>query len=160
MGPDGMSKKQHKQLDAARRVAEPGSEILAYGTGTGHARMSRGLIGLVVGFVALFVVVLLAVHVVLIPGVVLVVVAIGLIRPRRGVAVTPDGVLVFHESMWNAKPNRLIFSGPAASFHTPTSSTGSRVSVLLGPERVTLKTTHYERLLHAVAPPALELPPT
>ena len=159
MGPHGTSKRQHKKLDAARRVAEPGSEILAYGTGSGHARMSKGLVGLVVGFAVLFVVLLVAVHVVLIPGVVLVVLAIALIRPKRGVALTPDAVLVFHESMWNGKPNRLILSTPADSFsasNTP-STGGSRVSVLLGTERVTLKTNEYERLLRgAVAPPAVE----
>jgi hypothetical protein len=162
MGPDGISKRQHKKLDAARRIAEPGSEILAYGTGSGHARMSKGLVGLVVGFAALFLVVLVAVHVVLIPGVVLVVVVIGLVRPKRGVAVTPNAVLVFHESMWNGKPNRLILSTPAPSFSASNApSTGnSRVSLLLGTERVSFKKNEYERLLRGVVPPAVELPPT
>jgi hypothetical protein len=162
MGSSGMSKKQHQKLDAARRVAEPGVEILAYGTGTGHARMSKGLIGLVVGFVVLFVIVLVAVHVVLIPGVVLIVVAIGLIRPRRGVALTPDSVLVFHESMWSGKPNRLILSTPAASFSGSTAPGPghSRVALLLGTERVSLKTNEYERLLRAGVPPAVEIPPS
>ena len=162
MGSDGVSKRQHKNFDAARRVSDPGLEILAYATGSGHTRMSRGLIGLVAGFAVLFVVVLVAVHVVLIPGVVLVVVAIGLMRPKRGVALTPDAVLVFHESMWNGKPNRLILSAPAASFSASNApSTGaSRVSLLLGSERVTLKTNEYGRLLRAVVPPAVELPPT
>jgi 4-amino-4-deoxy-L-arabinose transferase-like glycosyltransferase len=162
VGTDGMSKRQRKKLDAARRVNESGSEILAYGTGSGHARLSKGLIGLVVGFAVLFLVVLVLVHVVLIPGVVFVVVVIGLIRPKRGVALTPDAVLVFHESVWNGKPNRLILSSPASSFSAsnPPISGGSRVSLLLGTERVTLKASEYERLLRAVAPPAVELPPT
>jgi len=161
MGPDAMSKKQHKKLAAARRIAAPGSEILAYGTGSGHARMSRGLVGLVTGFAVLFLIVLETVHVVLIPGVVLVVVAIGLVRPKRGVALTSDGVLVFHESMWNGRPNRLILDIPATSFSAPNppSSADSRVSLLLGTERVTLKKDEYERLLRAVAPSAVELPP-
>jgi hypothetical protein len=115
MDSDGMNKGQRKKLAAARRVAESGSEILAYGTGSGHARLSKGLVGLVVGFAVLLLVVLVLVHVVLIPGVVLVVVAIGLIRPKRGVALTPDAVLVFHESIWNGKPNRLILRSPASS---------------------------------------------
>ena len=162
MGSDGMSKRQHKKLDAARRIVDRGSEILAYGTGSGHARISKGLIGLVVGFAVLFVVVLIAVHVVLIPGVVLVVVTTGLIRPKRGVALTRDAVLVFQESMWNGKPNRLILSFPAASFSASNalSPRVSRVSFLLGTERITLKTNEYERLLRAVVPPAVELPAT
>lgn len=149
-----MSKRQHQKLDAARRIAEPGSEILAYGAGSGHARMSKGLVGLVVGFAVLFLVVLVTVHVALFPGVVLIVVAIGLIRPKRGVALTPDAVLVFHESMWNGKPNRLILSTPAASFSASNApSTGdSRVSLLLGTQRVSFRKNEYERLLRAVVP--------
>ena len=161
MGADGINKRQAKKLDAARRVTESGSEILAYGTGSGHARLSKGLIGLVVGFALLFLVLLVLVHVVLLPGVVLVVLAIGLIRPKRGVALTPDAVLVFHESMWNGKPTRLLLSSPASSFSpsNPPNSGSSRVSLLLGAERVTLKTNEYQRLLRAVASPAVELPP-
>ena len=161
MGSDGMSKRQRKKLEAARRVTEAGPEILAYGTGTGQARLSKGLIGLVGGFAVLFLVLLVLVHVVLIPGVVLVVVAIGLIRPKRGVALTSDAVLMFHESVWNGKPNRLILSSPPSSFSVsnPPNSGGSRVALLLGTERVTLKTNEYQRLLRAVAPPAVELPP-
>lgn len=158
MGSDGLSKRQHKKLEAVRRVAEPGTEILAYGTGSGHARLSKGL---VVGFVLLFVVVLVLVHVALIPGVIFVVVAVGLIRPKRGLALTPDAVLVFHESMWNGKPNRLLLTSPASSFsasNAPNAS-GSRVSLVLGAERITLKANEYERLLRAVVPPAVELPP-
>jgi hypothetical protein len=157
---NGMSKRQYKKLDAARGIAGPGTEILAYGTGSGHARMSKGLIGLIVGFGLLFAVVLVAVHVVLIPGVVLVVVAIGLIRPKRGVALTPDSVLLFHESIWSGRPNRLILSDPAGALSAAGSpSTGtSRVSLLLGDERITLKRAEFEPLLRAAALSTHELP--
>jgi hypothetical protein len=157
-----MTKKQRKRLDAARGVAGPCIEILAYGTGTGHARMSKGLIGLIVGFGLLFVVVLVAVHVVLIPGVVLVVVAIGLIRPKRGVALTPDAVLVFHENIWNGQPNRLILSSPAdvLSASGTAGTRGSRVSLLLGNERITMKRNAYEPLLRAAAPLPIHERPT
>jgi hypothetical protein len=135
---------------------------LAYATGTGHARISKGLVGLVVGFVVLFVVVLVAIHVALIPGVVLLVVAIGLIRPKRGVAVTTDAVLVLHESMWNGTPNGLIVSSPVAplSGSAAGGTGGPRVSVLLGTERITLKRDEIERLLRAIAPATVEPPPT
>jgi hypothetical protein len=161
MSSDGTSKKQRKKLEAARRVAAPGTLILAYATGTGHARISKSLVGLVVGFAALFVVVLLAVHVALIPGFVLVVVAIGLVRPKRGVALTPDAVLVFHESMWNGTPKSLIVSAPVASLSASDTATtgGSRVSLLFGTERITLKKDEFERLLRATAPTSLETPP-
>jgi hypothetical protein len=161
VGPNRISRRQQKKLDAARRVTESRPEVLAYGTGSGHARLSKSLIGLVVGFAVLFLVVLVLAHVVLIPGVVLVVVAIGLTRPKRGVALTPDAVLVFHESLWNGKPNRLILSSPASSFSASHPNIGgSRVSLLLGTERVTLKANEYKRLLRAVAPPAVEPPPS
>jgi len=160
MNTDRMSKRQHKKLEAARRLAEPGSQIVAYGTGTGHARISTGLIGLLVGFAVLFVVVLVAVHVALIPGVVLVVVAIGLVRPKRGLALTPDAILVFHESMWNGTPNRLILSSPVSSLSAAAAASGaSRVTVLLGTERVTLKAPEFDRLLRASVPPTAEVPP-
>ena len=162
MGSDGMSKRQRRKLDAARHVAEPGSEILAYGTGNGHARMSKGLVGLVVGFAVIFVVVLVALHTVVIPGVVLVVVAIGLLRPKRGVAVTPDAVLVFHESVWNGKPNGVILRGPADSLSASGASSAgaSRVTLHLGTERITMKANEFERLLRASRPPIVEAPPT
>jgi hypothetical protein len=162
MGTERMSRRQYKKLDAARRVTDGGEDVLAYATGKGHARISKGLICLVVGFAALFVVLLAAVHVVLIPGVVLVVVAIGLIKPKRGVAVTPDAVLVFHESIWNGKPNRLVLSAPAAELSAANlASTGApRASLVLGAERITLKTEEFERLLRAVERPIVEHPPT
>jgi hypothetical protein len=160
MGSEGMSRRQYKKLEAAGQVAEPGTAILAYGSGTGHARMSKGFVGLVVGFAALFVVLLAAVHVVLIPGAVLVVVAIGLIRPKRGVAVTPDAVLVFHESIWNGRPTRLILSAPATSLSASSGSNdASRASLLLGTERITLKRNVFALLLRAVEPSTVELPP-
>jgi hypothetical protein len=160
MGSDGTIKRQSKKLDAARDVAEPGTEILAYGTGSGHVRISKGLIGLFVGFVLLFVVVLAAVHVALIPGVVLVVVAVGLARPKRGVALTPDAVLLFHESIWSGKPNRLLLSSPVAALSASGGqSTGtSRVSLLLGSERISMKRGEFEPLLRAAALSTPELP--
>jgi hypothetical protein len=161
MGSNGMTKKQDKKLAAARGIADPGARILTYGTGSGHARMSKGLIGLVVGFVAAFAVVLVTIHLVLFPGVILIVVAIGLIRPKRGVALTPDSVLVFHESLWGGKPNRLILSAPISSFQTAGAlSTGStRVTLDFGTERIAMKSNEYERLLRAVVPPVVEFPP-
>jgi hypothetical protein len=157
-----MTKRQCKKLDAARGLADPRSQIVAYGSGTGHARISTGLVGLVVGFVVVFVVVLVAVHVALIPGVVLVVVAIGLVRPKRGVARTPDAILVFHESVWNGTPNRLILSAPVASLSAAGAANNgaSRVTVLLGTERITLKAADFDRLLGSTVLPTAELPPT
>jgi hypothetical protein len=162
MSSEGMSKRQHKKLDAARRVAGPDVQILAYAAGTGHARISKGFVGLVVGFVVLFVAVLVVIHVALIPGVVVVVVAIGLLRPKRGVALTTDAVLVFHESMWNGAPNGLIVISPVAALSGADAARtgGSRVSVPLGTERITLKRDEIERLLRAAAPSSVEPPPT
>jgi hypothetical protein len=160
MGTYEISKRQQKKLDAARGIAGPGTEIFAYGTGNGHARMSKALIGLIIGFGLLFAVVLVAVHVVLIPGVVLVVVAIGLIRPKRGVALTTDAVLLFHESIWSGRPNRLIVSSPAAALSAEGSPSAgsSRVSLLLGNERITLKRAEFESLLRAAPLSTPELP--
>ena len=138
MGSDGMNKRQRKKLEArARRVTEAGPEILAYGTGTGQARLSKGLIGLLGGFAVLFLVLLVLVHVVLIPEWFSSWWQSASSGQKRGVALTSDAVLVFHESVWNGKPNRLILSSPPSSFSAsnPPNSGRSRVTVLLGTEQ-------------------------
>jgi hypothetical protein len=160
MGHDAMSRAVRKKLDAARRLADPGREILAYGSGVGQARMAKGAVGLAAGFAVVFLVVLVALHTVLIPGFLLVLMVIRLIRPKRGLALTNGAVLVFHESMWNGRPSHLIMSAPAPAF-VPSDAAGtggSRVFLHLGPERVTLKGKEYERLLRAVKRPGAELP--
>jgi hypothetical protein len=162
MGPDVMSRAVRNRFDAARRSAGPGKEILAYGSGIGHARMAKGAIGLAATFAVVFIFALVALHTVVIPGVLLVLVVIRLIRPKRGLALTPGAVLVFHESMWNGKPSRLILSAPVPAFvpDDATGTRGSRVFLHLGAERVTLKRKEYERLLGAVKSPGAELPAT
>jgi hypothetical protein len=150
MTTDGMNRRQRRRLDAARQLVGPDTTILAYGGGRGHARMSKGVVGLAAGFLVVFVAVLALLHAVLLPGGVLLIVGIGMIRPRRGVALTPDAVLLLHESEWNGKPNRLILrAAPVAFVPTGSGSAGS-VSFQLGTERVTLKRREYERLLSAV----------
>ena len=84
MGPHRTSRRQRKNLEAAQGIAGPGAPVLALGGGTGHPRITKGVIGLAVGFVLLFAVVLAFLHFVLIPGVVIVLVAVQMIRPRRG----------------------------------------------------------------------------
>ena len=49
MTTDGMNRRQRRRLDAARQLVGPDTTILAYGGGRGHARMSKGVVGLAAG---------------------------------------------------------------------------------------------------------------
>jgi hypothetical protein len=160
MDSDGTNRRQRKNLDAARKLAGPRSDVLAYASGSGHARMSKGFIGLVTCFILLFAIVLVVIHAVVIPGAVIIVVAIGLLKPRRGLALTSDAVLVFHESIWSGRPNRLTSQFPISSLMAAKSAgaRSSRVNILFGAEGVSLKEKEFERLLRA-AVPAVERPP-
>ena len=156
MDTSGLTGKQRKTFEAARRCVGPNVKVLVVGNGTGHARMTKGLIGLIAAFAALFGLTLALLHVVLIPGALLFVVGIGLVRPRRGVALTPDGVFVLHESLWTGKPNRILLTALPAHF-TPVGAKGdSKVCVQLGSEQVTFKRHEYDRLLRAVQSQASE----
>jgi hypothetical protein len=155
-----MNRRQRRNLDAARKLAEPGSEILAYASGSGHARLSKGFIGVATCFILLFAIVLLVIHAVVIPGAVVIVVAIALLKPRRGVVLTGDAVLVFHKSIWSGRPNRLISQFPTSALMAAKSAgtRSSRVNLLFGTERVSLKEREFDRLLQAAVPPAVERP--
>ena len=156
MNASGLTMNQNKTFRAALRCLGPGVDVLAFGNGTGHARMTKGLVGLLAAFAALFGLTLALLHVVLIPGALLLLVGIGLVRPRRGVALTADGVFVLHESLWTGRPNHLLLTASPADF-TPVGAHGdSKVRVQLGSELVTFKHQEYDRMLRAVQSHATE----
>ena len=150
MNASGPTRKQHKTFQAALKCVGPEVKVIAFGNGTGHPRMTKGFVGLIAAFAALFSLTLALMHVVLIPGALLLLVGIGLVRPRRGVALTEDGVIVLHESLWTGHPNRILLTASPGHF-TPVGAHGdSKVRVQLGSEQVTFKQHEYERMLRAV----------
>jgi hypothetical protein len=135
---------------AAKDVVGQGTNILVYGSGTGHPRMTKGFIVLAGVVVAVLALVLVLTHHLLLPGGLLILVAYRLLRPRRGVALTPTAVIVFHLSMWNGKPKRVLLTAPPAAFVPIDGSTTGRVSVQLGSECVTFKRQVFDHLLEVV----------
>jgi len=90
---------------------------------------------------------------VLIPGVLLIIVGAAMVRPRRGIALMSTGLLVMHESMVDATPNRILFQAPLSALPVAIDETAGTVQTYvlleLGPERVRIKRSTYESLLVA-----------
>jgi hypothetical protein len=145
----GSSRREQKKARQAQSLVA--GQAVAYGSGTGHVRFSQSLVGTVIGFVALFVVVLLVLGRFLIPGVVLLVIAASAIRPRRGVAITPQGIFVMHENMVDNMPNQVVAHGPISGITSlvDDNERASHVRLAVGREIVRLRRTTYAFLCSA-----------
>ena len=145
----GTSRREQKKARQAQALVA--DQAVAYGSGTGHARLSQSLVGAAIGFVALFVVVLLVLGRFLIPGVVLLVVAASTIRPRRGVAITPQGIFVMHENMVDNMPNQVVAHGPISGITSLVDDDGkaAHVRLAVGGEIVRLRRSTYAFLRSA-----------
>jgi hypothetical protein len=146
------TRRDRKKLAKAEKIVGPEAPILAYGSGVGHARMSKVFIGIGIGFVVAFFLVLLLLGKLLIPGVLLVLVAASSLRPRRGVAITPAAVLVLHESMLDSLPNRVVTYGQLNEIRSIDVGDDVRrhVKLHVGPEVIRMKRSAYEALLAEV----------
>jgi hypothetical protein len=150
---------KRRGLEATKALLGPATNVRAYAFGRAHARMTNGAWGLIAIFGTAFVVVLIALQTILIPGVLLVLVLYGMVRPRRGVAVTDDGVVVMALSGWNGTPRHVIDTQPHAALRAGIrGANGSKVNVQLGSDLITLKRADFESLL-AAAPDAAVPPP-
>ena len=115
--------------------------------------MTEGLLMLVGVFIVVSVGAFIETGTVLIPGALLIIVGAAMVRPRRGIALMSTGLLVMHESMADATPNRILFQAPlsalAAEIHETAGTVQTNVFLELGPERVRIKRSTYESLLVA-----------
>jgi hypothetical protein len=148
------TRRKRKNLAKARKLGGPSSEVIAYGSGVRKARFSPGLIILVGGYIAVSVAVLVLTGKFLIPGVLLIIIGASILRPRRGIAVTPGGLLVMHESAVDAAPNRILFGIPlealtAAAIQDQQGAVQTSVDLELGTERIRMKRSSFETLLLA-----------
>ncbi len=131
-----------KGATAAQALLPTGSHLDAYVLGRAHARMTTGAAVATAAFAAVFIVGLML-GVVFIPGVLLVWFVINEIRPPRGLAVTDDGVVLMARSFWRGLPSRVMATvGEPRVEGTP----GGRTTLDVGPERVTLSGSEFERL--------------
>jgi hypothetical protein len=146
-----LTRSQRKKLGSARKVVGASTEIVGYWSGKGHTRAAKALLYLGIGYAVAFVAVQILLGRFLIPGVLLIVAVYYLVRPLRGIAVTPVGVLVLHESMMNGQPSRVLFVAPPGALGPLDEHLeGKRhVRVQIGSELIRLKRDDYQSLLLA-----------
>jgi hypothetical protein len=131
-----------KGAAAAQALLPSNSHVGAYVFGRGHARMTTGA-AIATGVFAVAFIVGLMLGVVFFPGALLVWFVINEVRPPRGLAVTDDGVVLMARTFWRGLPSRVMATVPAPRVEgTP----GGRTTLDVGPERVTLSGSEFERL--------------
>ena len=152
-----MTSRATRRVDKKRAAAEqllgPGTVLRAYSSGAGHARWSGDLTALVGGFVLALVVSVLAFHVFVFPGVLLIVAAYLLFRPRLAIAVGAGGAALLRESIWTGRPYRVLEVHALSELpaHDLAAGDGKRITVALGAERVTVRRADYLRLQQAAS---------
>jgi hypothetical protein len=155
-----MTRQQRKGQEAIRKLVGPGDEVTAFAFGRAHARMTTGAWSLIAVFGTLFVIVLVALKTILIPGAVLIWIPYGMVRPRRGVAVARSGIIVAALSGWNGAPKHVTAILPPDALRGGIrNATGSKVDVQLGDDLITLKRQDFESLLAAVPDGRIPPPP-
>jgi hypothetical protein len=153
-----MTRQQRRGQDAVRKLLGPGTDVLTFAFGRAHTRMTNGAWALIAIFGTAFVIVLVALKTVLIPGVLLIWILYNMIRPRRGVAVTGSGIVVTELSGWNGEPKRLTETLRSGALQAGIrNARGSKVDVQLGADLITVKRSDFEALVAAA--PVDRVPP-
>jgi len=144
-----MSKRtRRKHAGQVASLLPPDSMVREYAVGQAHARMTMGAIIAIALFVGVFVTAL-ALGVVVYPGVLLLLFVSHSVRPPRGIAATDQGVVLVERRFLTGKPSKVLALGPGSGLLS-TRSAGRRVVVAMGPDRVTMRRSEYDRLLRAV----------
>jgi hypothetical protein len=153
-----MTRQQQRGQDAVRKLLGPGTEVLTFAFGRSHARMTNGAWVLIAIFGSAFVIVLVALKTILIPGVLLIWILYNMIRPRRGVAITRSGIVITELSGWNGAPKRVTETLPSGALQAGIrNASSSKVDVQLGADLITVKRSDFESL--AAAAPVEQVPP-
>ncbi len=92
---------QEKTQQAIARLLGPEVAVRSYALGSANARMTPLAIGLMGGFVLVFIAPALLSGRLLLPGFLLIYLLVRGFKPYRGVAVTSVGVVLFHCSPWS-----------------------------------------------------------
>src|SRR5262245_40372978 len=155
-----MTGQQRKGQEGVQKLLGPGDEVTAFAFGRAHARMTSGAWSLIAIFGTLFVIVLVALKTIVLPGALLIWILYGMVRPRRGVAVARSGIVVAAWSGWNGAPKRVTVVLPPEALRSGIrKAIGSKVDVQLGDDLVTLKRQDFEALLRAVPDGRIPPPP-
>jgi hypothetical protein len=113
--------------------------IRAFARGRANARWSTGASWVVGVFAAAFVAAFVFLHVVLVPGALVLFVMFDTVRPRRGVAVTATGVAELKLSRMSGRPSSVLGTTSYAALHQPVDRAKGRTVVRVGTEDVSLR---------------------
>jgi hypothetical protein len=102
-------------------------------------------------FGALFLFLLVALQLILVPGILLVFIVYDSARPRRGVAVTGSGVVAFRVNWLNADPNEaLAMTSHGALLPGGARHVGGKVAIPFGSETVLVRARDFATLVAAI----------
>jgi hypothetical protein len=161
---------QRRNLKGAREAMGDAADVRAFAAGRANARWSTGARWVLGIFIAVFAGAFVLLHVILIPGGLVVYVLYDTVKPRRGVAVTPAGVAELKLSMMNGRPSSVLaMTNHAALIESALEDMKSKGGVRFGGEDVSLRGSDLRMLRSAIpvpVPPArpdagasLPLPP-
>ena len=120
-----------------------------YGFGVVGPEPTRSWLWIVGATIALVVLLVLTTGVLLVPGVIGLGVVRWVVNRPRGVGVADQGIVVTHESFWNASPTSIVVFLPLDALSVETASTRSHVRLRLGAEQVWLRRNEYDLLIAA-----------
>jgi hypothetical protein len=144
------TRRQRSNQNKASEVLGQGVEVAAYRSGVGKARMTKSLIVLVAAYIALSIALFARTGKVNGLFIFVLIIALAIIWPRRGIAVTRQGLVILKESVVQAKPKAVILSAPLSALITVDSGRPSNASrhvwIDVIPERIHMKRSCYEAL--------------
>jgi hypothetical protein len=153
-----LTSRQRKEIGAARALLGDTANVRAFATGRAEARWTDGASVMTGIFGAVFLVALFVFHVILFPGALFLFALYGMIRPRRGIAVTANGVTELALGIWNGRPCSVISTTDHAALFGPRATQNKGMTVVtFGGETVSLRDRDLAMLQSGVetaAPPA------
>jgi len=148
------SSSQRRGMAAARSILGGATDVRAFAAGrVENARMNTGAWWIVGIFSAVFASFILFLHVILIPGALVLILLYESVKPKRGVAVTGSGVVEFKLSGFSARPRSVIATTDhGVLFQGRARVVGQRLGLTFGSETILLRQGDYATLLATVPP--------
>jgi len=159
-GPSGVvtstkpSAYQRRGLNAARAILGGVTDVRGFAAGRVEgARMTRGAWWIVGIFSAVFAFFFLFLHVILLPGALVLILLYESVKPKRGVAVTSHGVAELRLKGFNARPAAVLATTDHGVLsHGRARAVGKRIGVTFGTETVLVRERDFATLMAAVPP--------
>jgi hypothetical protein len=143
-----LERRQSKAVGFLVKVLPPGAAVRAYGAGWANARMTLAAASIIIGFATLYALVAVLAGRLLIPGIPVLILFVGAVKPMRGLAVMDDRIAVVSVSAWNAHPKSVLYEVPLTVMAPPLVHLTRKgvATVALGPDVVRLRSRDYQRL--------------